>query len=151
MTIASSVLNLLGQTNIAGLQAGLTRRSPNEATGRSAPQSAWVIQCPQSSSASHLTAGAFGFLTFIQCASDYVEIKRFGANPTHVVGNLDCYSMATSGKFGIFDEHTGRSWPCMCEYSSRDIYPQASISDTKGIDLNSCIGRGLKPYSYIDR
>jgi hypothetical protein len=44
-------------------------------------------------------------LTFIQCASDHVEIKRFGTNPTEVVGDLDCYPMATSGKFGIFDEH----------------------------------------------
>jgi hypothetical protein len=82
--------------------------------------------------------------------SDYVEIKRFGANPTHVVGELNCYSMPTSGKFGVFDEHTRRSWPCMCEYSSREVYSQASISDTKGVYLNSCIGRGLKPYSYID-
>jgi hypothetical protein len=53
--------------------------------------------------------------------------------------------MPTSGKFGAFDEHTRRSWPWMCEYSSRDVYSQASISDTKGVDLNSCIGRGLKP------
>jgi hypothetical protein len=116
---------------------------------------------PQSSSASRFAAGAFGFLTLTQCGerllrrwrdrpSDHVEIKRFGANPTHVVGDLDCYSMPTSGKFGVFDEHTRRSWPCMCEYSSRDVYSQASISDTKGIDLNSCIGRGLKPYSDID-
>ena len=83
--------------------------------------------------------------------SDYVEIKRFRANPTRVVGDLDRYSMPTAGKFGVLDEHTRRSWPCMCEYSSREVYSQASISDTKGVDLNSCIGRGLKPYSDIDR
>jgi hypothetical protein len=82
--------------------------------------------------------------------SDYVEIKRFGANPTHVVGDLDCYSMPTSGKFGVFDEYTRRSWPCMCEYSSRDVYSQEPISDTKRVDLNFCIGRGSKPYSDID-
>src|SRR5947207_1142021 len=82
--------------------------------------------------------------------SDYVEIKRFGADPTHVVGDLNCYSMPPSGKFGVFDEYTRRGWPCMCEYSSREVYSQPSISDTKGVDLNSCIGRGLKPDSYID-
>jgi hypothetical protein len=37
----------------------------------------------------------------------------------------------------------------MCEYSSCEVYSQASISDTEGVDLNSCIGRSLKPYSYI--
>jgi hypothetical protein len=82
--------------------------------------------------------------------SDYVEIKRFRANPTHVVGDLDCYSMPPSGKFGVFDEHTRRSRPCMSEYSSREVYSQPSVSDTKGVDLNSCVGRGLKPYSDID-
>jgi len=38
----------------------------------------------------------------------------------------------------------------MCKYSSREVYAQATISDTKGVDLNSCIGGGLKPYSDID-
>src|SRR5262249_35007306 len=52
-------------------------------------------------------------------ASDDVEIKRFGADPTHVVGDLNCYPMPTPGKFGVFDEHTGLSWPCMREYASR--------------------------------
>ena len=106
-----------------------------------------------------MTAGALGFLILTQTGklgagadwfSDYVEIKRFGANPTHVVGNLNRYSMPTSGKFGVFDEHTRRSWPCMCEYSSRDVYSQESISDTKAVDRNSCIGRGLKTYTDID-
>ena len=106
-----------------------------------------------------MTAGALGFLILTQTGklgagadwfSDYVEIKRFGANPTHVVGNLDCYFMPTPREFGVFNEHTRRSWPCMCEYSSRDAYSQESISDTKAVDRNSCIGRGLKTYTDID-
>src|SRR5215472_195225 len=84
-------------------------------------------------------------------ASDDVEIKRFGANPTHVVGDLNCYPMPTPGKFGVFDEYTGLRWPCMREYSSREVNSQASISDTKSVDLNSGIGRSLKPYADIDR
>ena len=101
-----------------------------------------------------MTAGAFGFLTFTQCGvrpSDYIEVKRVGANPTHVVGDLDSHSMPAPGKFGVFDEHARRSWPCMCEYSSGDVYSEESIFDTKAVDRNCCICRGLKPNTDIDR
>ena len=102
---------------------------------------ATVGQRPQSSYASRLTVAnvtrgkAFrgrDFPTRLHLiGSDYVEIKRFAPDPTRVVGDLDCYSMLTSVKFSIFDGYTRRSWPCMREYSSRDVNSQASISDTR--------------------
>jgi hypothetical protein len=58
--------------------------------------------------------------------------------------------MPTSRKLGVLDNYTRRSWPCMCEYSPRDVYSQEPICNTKAVGHNSCIGPGMKTYADFD-
>src|SRR5262249_51251193 len=60
-------------------------------------------------------------------ASDNVKIKRFRTGPNHVIGNLDCYFMPTPGKFGVFDEHTRRSWRCVRKYPLGCLFRESHI------------------------
>jgi hypothetical protein len=82
--------------------------------------------------------------------SGYVELKRVGADPTQIVSDLDRHPVVTAGKFSVIDSYTRRSWPCMCEYSARDIYSQKSIPHTKAVHDNAGIGCGLKSDTNSD-
>jgi len=74
-----------------------------------------------------------------------------GADPTQIVGDLDGYFMPAAGKVGVFNGYTGRSRPRMREDSVGDVEAEKSISDTKSVDRNPCIGCGLKTDTDSDR